>query len=86
LQALKTKGDLLLKLILFRASPCVAFSALTLLIQLVGHQEEHPTCKNSLMRCWCGHLFEARCKWFACGPADATATPSSLASLTSKLV
>jgi len=28
----------------------------------------------------------ARCKWFVYGPADATATPSSLASLKSKMV
>jgi len=33
------------------------------------------------MRCWCGYLSGAKCKWFAYGPADATATPSSLASL-----
>ena len=36
-----------------------------------------------VMRCWCGYLSGARCKWFA---ADATATPSSLASLKSRLV
>ena len=33
-------------------SACV-FSALTL---LVGCQEEHPACKNWVMRCWCGCL------------------------------
>ena len=27
--------------------------ALTL---LAGRQEEHPACKNCMMRCWCGHL------------------------------
>jgi len=27
------------------------------------------------MRCWHGYLSEARCKWFAYGPDDATATP-----------
>ena len=31
-----------------------AFSDLTL---LVGHQEEHPACKNSAMQYWCGCLF-----------------------------
>ena len=36
-----------------------AFGALTL---LVGHQEEHPACKNWAMRCWCGCLSGARCK------------------------
>ena len=50
----------------------VAFIALTL---LVGNQEEHPVCKNCLMRCWHGYLSAVRCKWFAYGPADATATP-----------
>ena len=30
---------------------------------------------------WRGYVSGARCKWFAYGPADATATPSSLASL-----
>jgi len=29
------------------------------------------------MRCWRGYVFEVKCKWFAYGPADATATPSS---------
>ena len=37
------------------------------------------------MRCWC-YLSGARCKWFAYGPADVTATPSSLASLKSRFV
>jgi len=27
------------------------------------------------MRCCCGYLSGARCRLFACGPADATATP-----------
>ena len=48
------------------------FSALTL---LVGHQEEHPVCKNCLMRCWCGYLSAAWCRLFAYSPADATAIP-----------
>jgi len=34
-----------------------------------------------VMRSWHCYLSGARCKWFACGPSDATATPSSLASL-----
>jgi len=38
------------------------------------------------MRCWCDHLFGAKCKWFAYGPANANATPPSLASLKSGLV
>jgi len=48
------------------------FSALTL---LVGHEEEHPACKYSVVRCWCGYLSGARCRLFAYGPADATAIP-----------
>jgi len=60
-----------------------AFSGLTL---LVGRQKEHPTRKNWVMRCWRGYLSAARCKWFAYGPANATATPSSLASLKSRMV
>ena len=48
----------------------VAFSALTL---LVGRQEEHPTCKKRVVRCWHGYLSGARCR-LAYGPADATAT------------
>jgi len=61
-----------------------AFTALTL---LVGYQEEHPACKNWVMRCWCGYLSGARCRLSAYGPADATAskTPSS-ASFKSRLV
>jgi len=31
----------------------VAFSSLTL---LVGRQEGHPTCKNWVVRYWCGYL------------------------------
>ena len=37
----------------------IAFSALTV---LVGFQEEHPACKNSVMKYWCGYLSAARCK------------------------
>ena len=44
---------------------------------LVGRQEEHPACKNWLVRYWQGYLSEARCRWFAYGPADATATSCS---------
>jgi len=31
--------------------------------------------------CWLGYLSGVRCKWFAHDPADATATPSSAASV-----
>jgi len=39
-----------------------------------------------LMSYGCSCLSGARCEWFAYGPADATATPSSLASLKSRMV
>ena len=61
----------------------IGFSALT---TMVRHQEEHPVCKNWVIRCWSGYLSAARCKWFAYCPADATDTSSSLASLKSRLV
>jgi len=60
----------------------VAFSALTL---VVGHQEKHPACKR--IKWWAyGYLPGGRYRWFAYGPADATSTPLSLASLNSRLV
>ena len=62
-----------------------AFSALTLLVR---QQEGHPICKNWVARYQRGYLSGAGCKWFAYGPADATATatPSSLALVKSKMV
>jgi len=60
-----------------------AFTALTL---LVGRQKEHLACKNWVMRCRHGYLSWARWKWFAYGPADASATPSSVALLKPRLV
>jgi len=30
--------------------------------------------QNEVTKCWCGYLSGSRCKWFAHGPADATAT------------
>jgi len=41
---------------------------------------------DRMMRCWRGYLSGVRCKWFACGPADAIAIPSYLVSLTFGLV
>ena len=61
----------------------IAFIALSL---LVGRQEGHPACKNWVVRYWRGHLCEVRCKWFAYGPADAIASPSSLAPVKSRMV
>jgi len=47
-------------------------------IVLVGRQEDYPACKNWVMRCWCGYLSLARCRLFAYGPADATASQNPI--------
>ena len=60
-----------------------AFSALTVLAE---HQKDTWPAKNWVVRCWRGDLSGVRCKWSAYGPANATATSSSLASLKSRLV
>jgi len=39
-----------------------------------------------MLQHWHGYLSGARCKWFACGPADVTATPLSLAPVESRMV
>jgi len=62
---------------------CSAFSALML---LVGRREGHPACKNRVVRYWRDYLSGVRCKFFAYGPADATATPSSFAPVKSRMV
>jgi len=59
-----------------------AFSALMLFAE---RQEGHPACKNWVVRYWHG-LSGTRCRWFAYGPADATATPSSVVPVKSRLV
>jgi len=46
---------------------------------LLGDRKSIRPVKKWVMRCWCDYLSWARCKWSAYGPADATATPSSLA-------
>jgi len=53
---------------------------------LVGWQEGHMACQNWVVRYWRDYLSRARCKWFAYGPADATATPLSLAPVKSRVV
>jgi len=40
---------------------------------------------NCVMWCWHDYLSAVRCRWFAHGPADTTATPSFLASLKCRL-
>ena len=52
----------------------------------LGIQKSIQPGKNHMMRCWRGYLSRVRCKWFAYGLANATATPSSLASLKSRYV
>ena len=52
----------------------------------LGIRKSICTVKNWVMRSWCDYRSAVRCKWFAYGPANATATPSSLASLKSILV
>jgi len=42
--------------------------------------------KNWVMGYWHGYLSGVWCKWFAYGPVDAAATPSSLASVKSRMV
>jgi len=62
----------------------VAVSAMTL---LTGHHEEHPARKNCVMRCWRGYPSGARCRLFAYGPADASASQNPIIScLAVKLV
>ena len=50
-----------------------------------GARKSIRSLKDWVVRCWRGYLSGARRKWFAYGPADATVTPSSLASLKSTL-
>jgi len=52
----------------------------TALMLFIGRQEEQLTCQELCDEVH-GYRSAARCKWFAYGPADATATASSLASL-----
>jgi len=56
-------------------------SALTLLVRW---QEGHPACKNWVVRYWRGYM--SGCKWYAYSLADATATPSSLAPVKSRMI
>jgi len=58
-------------------------SAVTL---LVGRQKGIRPVKNLSNGVLICFLSGTRCKWFAYGPADATATPLSLASLQTRMV
>jgi len=52
----------------------------------LGSRKSIRCVKNWVVRYWHGYLSGARCKWFAYGPADATAAPSSLAPVKSRMV
>jgi len=51
----------------------------------LGGRKSIPACENWVVRYWHGYLSGVRCKSFAYGSADATATPLSLASLKSRI-
>jgi len=53
---------------------------------LVGHQEEHPACKKLIDEVLARLAVWSEVQVIAYGPADASATQSSLASLKSGLV
>jgi len=63
-------------------SKTACLHALTL---LVGQQEGHLACKNWVVLYWRGYLSGVKRKRFAYGPADATATSSSLAPVKSRI-
>jgi len=65
--------------------PCFDMPSVLWCCWLGGRQGIRPV-KNWVVRYWHGYLYGARCKWFAYGPADSTATPSSLALLKSRMV
>jgi len=58
----------------YNITPFVTLQCLDSVGWAAGKASTH---KNWVMRCWCGYLSGARCKWFAYGPADANATSSS---------
>ena len=65
---------------------CSKFVCLQCFDCCLGVRESIQPIKHWVMRCWRGCLCGGRYKWFAYGPADATSTPSSLASCKSRLV
>jgi len=60
-----------------------AFSALTL---LVGRQEGHPACKNLSVKVLAWLSVCSEVQMICIGPADATTTPPSLASVKSWMI
>jgi len=52
---------------------------------LTGRQEKHPTCKNWVMRCWCGYLSGARCRLSAYDQAHATVSKNPIISCLIKI-
>ena len=67
-------------------SPEKIFSKLTFKSINFGANWQLSVFEGGVMRYWRGYLSRARCKWFAYNPADATATSSSLASSTPRMV
>jgi len=65
---------------------CAGISSDIDILKCFGQQQVHPACKNWVVRYWHFYLSGARCKWFAYSPADATATPSSLATVKSRMI
>ena len=55
---------------------CLSVLPLVLWHCWLGIRKSIRPVKKWMMRCWHGYLSGARCKWFAYGPADATATHS----------
>jgi len=72
-QSTEGKKQLVITRIIKSLQITFAFSALT---RLVGRQEEHPACKklSDEVTVWRGCQPGARCRLFAYGPADATAS------------
>jgi len=64
----------------------VSFDVDTLLSSVFWYWWLSGPLTNWVIRCWCGYLSGAKCKWFAYDPANATATPSSIALLKFRMV
>jgi len=60
--------------------PFLCFVTLDLLFLRHGVRKSIRSVKNWVLRCWCGYRSAARCRLFAYGPADATASQDSIIS------
>jgi len=79
--------------LLFPTNRCIGFSLIMHIhISTVlwhcwfGVRESIRPIENWVIRCCYGYLCGVKCRWFAYGPADATAIPSSHAALKSRMV